>query len=349
MKVSDFDYVLEADRVAQTPAPRREDARLMRLDRSTGATAHHRFGELPELLRPGDLLVLNDTRVLPARILGRRPGGGRAELLLLEPLGHAGRTAEARCLVRAGRRTRAGARIDLDGGIAAELLERDGEGWRVRLRCAEPLGARVEEVGRMPLPPYIRRDPLGPSPVDDRERYQTVYSRHPGAVAAPTAGLHFTAAVFERLAARGVEWAFLTLHVGPGTFRPVRVDDVGDHAMHAERFELPTESADAVNRTRLRRGRVVAVGTTVVRPLEARGTRDGRVRPGAGECDLFIVPGYDFRVVDAMITNFHLPRSTLLMLVSAFAGRENVLAAYAEAQARGYRFYSYGDAMLVDT
>jgi S-adenosylmethionine:tRNA ribosyltransferase-isomerase len=346
VRVSDFAYELPADRVAQAPASRRDGSRLMLLDRSTGATAHRRFSDLPELLRAGDLLVLNDTRVRRARLLGRRPTGGKAEVLLLEPVENRGSDAIWRCLVRSGGRTRTGERIELEGGIEAEVLERDGDAWRVLLGGAESLEERIERVGRMPLPPYIRRSGAAPPPVDDHERYQTVYARHVGAVAAPTAGLHFTPDLMERLEGRGVERAFLTLHVGPGTFVPVRTEDVERHTMHAERFELPRETADAVAAARRRGGRVIAVGTTVVRTLEAA-AEAGRVRSGAGECDLFIYPGYDFRVVDAMITNFHLPCSTLLMLVAAFADRERVLAAYEEAKTRGYRFYSYGDAMLV--
>ena len=345
MRVDAFDYDLPVERIAQRPARHREDSRLLLLDRATGSVAHRQFRDLAGLLRPGDLLVLNDTRVVPARIWGRKPSGGRVELLLLERTEPGGE--EWRCLLRAARKPLPGAEIALDGGLTATVVDRDEDLWRVRILAD---GGAVEEtldrVGRMPLPPYVQRDDDSMDAID-RERYQTVYARWAGAVAAPTAGLHFSAETFDRLRDRGIDRAFLTLHVGAGTFRPVRAEIVDEHRMESERFELPESTAAAISATRRRGGRVVAVGTTVVRVLESR-ARGSEVEPGDGRSDLFIRPGHRFAVVDGLVTNFHLPRSTLLMLVCAFAGREPVLAAYHEAVRSGYRFYSYGDAMLVD-
>jgi len=347
VRVADFDYELDPERIAQRPPARRDRSKLLVLDRDDGAIGHHRFDALPELLNPGDLLVLNDTRVIPARLVGRKPTGGRIEIFLVAESGADGDGAVWRCLVRATRKPAPGSVILLDDGLAARVLDRDGDHWRVRLEAPDGrIRERIERVGRIPLPPYIHRPNDEPDRAD-RERYQTVYARKPGAVAAPTAGLHFTEALFERLDAAGVERTCLTLHVGPGTFLPVRGDHVEQHRMHEEAFEIPPAVVAAVSAARRRGGRVVAVGTTVVRALEAAAGDDGRLRPGAGRSDLFIVPGYRFRVADALVTNFHLPRSTLLMLVCAFGGSERVLAAYREAQASDYRFYSYGDAMLI--
>jgi S-adenosylmethionine:tRNA ribosyltransferase-isomerase len=349
VKPSDFDFELPPERIAQEPLPRRDASRLLVLDRGRDTLCHERFARLPELLRPGDLVVLNDTRVLPALLPGRKPSGGRVELLLVEPL-EAERDGQAwRCLLDAARSPAPGSVLRLDGGLSAEVLERGREDWLVRLRAEEgAVAQRIEEVGRVPLPPYLRRAGPRPQAPDDRERYQTVFARRPGAVAAPTAGLHFTAETLRGLRSRDVETARLTLHVGPGTFLPVRTERIEDHRLRAERFVLPAEVARAVERVRRRGGRVVAVGTTVVRTLEHRAVEGGRVAPGEGRCDLFIVPGYRFRVVDVLLTNFHLPRSTLVMLVSAFAGTARVREAYREALETGYRFYSYGDAMLIE-
>jgi S-adenosylmethionine:tRNA ribosyltransferase-isomerase len=343
LKLSDFDYELPESLIAQAPLESREDSRLMQLDRGPGRRLHRRFNELPELLSPGDLLILNDTRVLPARLIGRKQSGGRVELLLLERC-----EGGWRALIQASRKPAAGSMLQFEQGLRAHVLGREDEEWIVEL-VAE--GAEPEEllmaVGRMPLPPYIKRPESIPAPVDDSERYQTVYARRPGAVAAPTAGLHFTDRLLAALRGKGVAIEYLTLHVGLGTFQPVRAGRVEEHRMHEEWCELPEAAASAVAAARKRGGRVVAVGTTVVRTLEWRASEGGLVRPGSGRCDLFIYPGYEFQVVDMLLTNFHLPRSTLLMLVSAFAGREKVLAAYGEAIAEGYRFYSYGDAMLI--
>jgi S-adenosylmethionine:tRNA ribosyltransferase-isomerase len=308
------------------------------------------FRDLPGLLAPGDLLVLNRSRVLPARLLGRRAGGGAAEVLLLHPSAEPSSSdgaAHWRALVRPGRRLRRGHQVAVAEGFTVRI-EEDGaapDGSRGVALMAS--GATVEQAlerhGHVPLPPYIDR----PDAEEDRQRYQTVYAREPGSVAAPTAGLHFTPAVFDALAARGVAWTEVVLHVGPGTFLPVRAERVEDHRLAAEPYDVPEPAARAIAAARARGSRVVAVGTTTVRTLESAADQEGRVRPGAGATALVIVPGHRFRVVDALLTNFHLPRSSLLLLVSAFAGRERVLDAYARALAAGYRFYSYGDAMLV--
>jgi S-adenosylmethionine:tRNA ribosyltransferase-isomerase len=349
VKLSDFDYELPPGRIAQRPLSRRDDSRLLVMDRASGASAHRRFEDLPELLDPGDLLVLNDTRVLAARLHGAKPSGGRVEALLLERVGGADSAPEWRCLLRASRTPGPGGRVEFGRELSAEVLARGQEHWTLRFESPDGNpAAAIERVGRLPLPPYIEREAGGDSlDEEDRERYQTVYAKRPGAVAAPTAGLHFSPRLLRRLADRGVQTTLVTLHVGPGTFQPVRVEVVEEHRMHDESYALPESAADAIARTRREGGRVVAVGTTVVRTLEHRARADGTVEPGAGRCGLFIYPGFEFRVVDALITNFHLPRSTLLMLVSAFAGREAVLDAYAEAIREGYRFYSYGDAMMV--
>jgi len=310
------------------------------LDRRDGAVSHRRFADFPGLVRPGDLVVVNDTRVIAARLLARRAGGGAAEVLLVA------REDDGtwRALVRPGARIRPGGRLALDGSDSVAVLATlPGGQRRVRLEGAGGDQAIIARHGRVPLPPYIAREPED----TDRERYQTVYAAAPGSVAAPTAGLHFTTAVLSALEARGVGVARLTLHVGPGTFRPVTAADPARHVMDEEAFTLPDETARRVADTRERGGAVWAVGTTAARTLEARAEPDGTVRAGSGRTSLFILPGYGFRVVDHLLTNFHLPRSTLLMLVSAFADRERVLEAYREAVRERYRFYSYGDAMLI--
>jgi len=338
LETSDFDYALPASAIAQRPVARGR-SRLLVVD-AEGEARHRTVGELPELLRPGDLLVVNDTRVLAARLHGRRrPSGGRIELLLVEKVGE--RTWEV--LARPARRARPGTVIELEGGLAAAVTAL-GEGGRRRVRFGAEVEPHLERFGHVPLPPYIRRG----DEAEDRTSYQTVFARHPGAIAAPTAGLHFTPELLARLEARGIRRAAVTLHVGLGTFQPVTVEDVAEHRMHAERYHVSSDTAAAVRAARAAGGRVVAVGTTVVRTLESVVDDRGEVRAGEGRTELFITPGFRFRAVDVLITNFHLPRSTLLMLVSAFAGRERVLAAYEEAVARGYRFYSYGDAMFLE-
>lgn len=362
LQLGDFDFDLPPDLIAQQATADRSASRLLHLDRATGAVAHHAFRDLPDLLSPGDLLVVNDTRVFPARLLGTRlPGGGAAECFLIRRLDDTPVPASSSssvpdgsetwlALVHPGQRLREGSRMVFERQgvvIEAEVLGRHHHGRRrVRLRASDgrPLRDAVDTVGHVPLPPYIRRDDEGA----DRDRYQTVYARERGSVAAPTAGLHFTPAVLAALAARGVPHIAITLHVGYGTFQPVRVEIVDDHAMESEQYRVTPEAAAAITRTRQAGGRVIAVGTTSTRTLESLSvTPDGHVLPGEGETALFIRPGHQFRVVDGLVTNFHLPKSSLLMLVSALAGRERVLAAYQAAIGARYRFYSYGDAMLV--
>jgi S-adenosylmethionine:tRNA ribosyltransferase-isomerase len=339
----DFSYHLPAELIAQEPLAERSASRLLALDGKSGAVAHRRFRDLPELLQAGDLLVFNDTRVLPARLWGRKETGGRVEILIERLVGE----REALVHLRASKSPAAGGRIELCPSEGAEpsgdaLTVTGRHGALFRITADEPLGPLLARLGHMPLPPYIERED-GPL---DQERYQTVFARRDGAVAAPTAGLHFDQPLLHTLAARGVESCSITLHVGAGTFQPVRADDIRDHEMHAEYVEVDEAACAAIARTRERGGRVVAVGTTAVRSLETAAA-SGTARPFFGDTQLFIYPGYRFNAVDAMITNFHLPESTLLMLVSAFCGREAVLAAYAEAVHERYRFFSYGDAMFL--
>ena len=339
MRLADLDYVLPLELVAQEPPAERTDARLLVLDRGSGLVRHAGIADLPRLLRPDDLLVLNDTRVIPARVRGRRPSGARLELLLVRPLGEEG---EWEALVRGT--PRAGERMHLPEG-QGEWVAALGDGrWRLRLAVDGPVLAWLERVGEVPLPPYITR-PGGPTAAD-RDRYQTVYARAPGAVAAPTAGLHFTPVLLAALADAGIETRMLTLHVGPGTFQPIRSDTLEAHVMAPERYVIPAETAHRVNGARAAGRRIVAVGTTTVRALEAAGA-EGRLRAGPGEAALFIRPGHRFRMVDALLTNFHLPRSPLLALVAALAGWDHVRAAYDQAVRRRYRFHSFGDAMLI--
>jgi S-adenosylmethionine:tRNA ribosyltransferase-isomerase len=347
MQTADFDYELPEELIAQHPAAQRDAARMMAVDRASASWTHHTVRDLPALLKAGDLLVLNNTRVIPARLFGRKADtGGRVELLLLEPKGE--NTWEV--LLRAGRRPRPGAVIELaEGRAQAEMLS-DGERGRACLRISStvPLPELLEKYGTTPLPPYISRThEIHHECRDDRERYQTIYARDPGAVAAPTAGLHFTPALFEALEQRGIEKTFLTLHVGIGTFRPVTVETVETHRMDDERYHISEEAADKINRVRSEGRRIVAVGSTSVRTLENVADVHGRVPAGSGRTDLFIYPPYCFKCVDAMLTNFHLPRSTLLMMVCALAGRDLMLCAYRDAVARAYRFFSYGDCMLI--
>ncbi|MBI2219674.1 MAG: tRNA preQ1(34) S-adenosylmethionine ribosyltransferase-isomerase QueA [Acidobacteria bacterium] len=350
MRVSDFDFELPPELIAQEAAPR-GTSRLLVLDRGSGATRHARIGDLPGLLAPGDLLVVNDTRVFPARLLGRRaPSGGAVECMLVERIGGTGSSEEWDALMHPGQKLKPGARLVFQGPagtLHGEVLERRFFGRRrIRLWAVDgpEVGALIDALGHVPLPPYIHR----PDRADDRERYQTIYARRRGSVAAPTAGLHFTGDILRALDARGVGRVSITLHVGYGTFQPVRAADVEQHVVEAERYEIEDAAAAQINRALDDGRRIVAVGTTTTRALESAAIAgSGRLGPGRGEASLFIYPGYTFRVVQALLTNFHLPKSSLLMLVSAFAGREPVLAAYREAVAERYRFYSYGDAMLV--
>jgi S-adenosylmethionine:tRNA ribosyltransferase-isomerase len=335
LSLSDFDYVLPAELIAQTPLAERSGSRLLRVE---GARLDDlRFADFSDQLAAGDLLVLNDTRVLHARLLGRKESGGQIEVLVERV------TSEREVLaqVRASKSPKAGSRLHLEDALVVEVLGREGEFYR--LRFEGDAVSQIETHGRLPLPPYIDRAAVEA----DESRYQTVFAREHGSVAAPTAGLHFDQAMLERLRAKGVELAHVTLHVGAGTFQPVRVENLAEHRMHTERYSIPAATAEAIAATRLRGGRVIAVGTTSLRALESAANDDGSVKVGAGGTALFITPGYRFRVVDRLLTNFHLPKSTLLMLVSAFGGVEAVRAAYRHAMAGAYRFFSYGDAMLL--
>ena len=343
MELDDFDYELPPAAIAQAPARERDASRLLLIDRARGALEDHVFRELPDLLRPGDCLVVNDSRVIPARVFVRDQGGRSIELLFIEPL-PGGRW---RALVRPGRRCRVGAELVASGpgGARLQIVAVEPEGPRVIERLDGSIDDLLATHGMTPLPPYVTRH-ASPS-VDDRERYQTVYADPPGSIAAPTAGLHFTAGLLDRLRAHGIELHALTLHVGPGTFRPIKTARVEDHVLGAERVTIPDAVARAVSAAVDEGRRVVAVGTTTTRALESRADDTGRIGPGPAIADLYITPGYRFRVVDALVTNFHLPRSSLLVLVSALAGRELILKAYHHALRTGYRFYSYGDACLI--
>ena len=337
LKRSDFQFDLPQELIAQQPLSQRSDRRLLRLSKNDGQLDDGHILDLPELLREGDLLVFNNTRVVPARLFGKKDTGGRVEVMLERMID------DSECLaqLRASKSPRNGSIIFLEDGSQMEVTRREGSFFKLRL-VGGGLGEKLEKLGHMPLPPYIVREDT----LEDRERYQTVYARHPGAVAAPTAGLHFDDALLERIESRGVERAEVTLHVGAGTFQPVRCDDIADHRMHAERLEVSAQVCEAVERTRSRGGRVIAVGTTAVRSLETAAA-GGTLEPYSGDSRIFIYPGYPFRMIDGLLTNFHLPESTLLMLVCALAGTDQVLAAYQHAVAMRYRFFSYGDAMLV--
>ncbi len=339
MKTSDFYFDLPEELIAQTPLERRDASRLLCLDRWSGAREHRIFSELPELLHPGDCLVMNDSRVLPARLIGMRETGGVVEVLLLRDLG-GGRWE---CLTRPGRKTRPGTRLIFGNGeLEAEVLEVAEGGNRIVEFKYEGIFLEVlERLGKMPLPPYIKVE------LEDGERYQTVYSKEPGSAAAPTAGLHFTKELLARIADRGVRECFVTLHVGLGTFRPVKAEDIEEHEMHSEFCIMPEETARIITETKRSGGRVVCVGTTSCRTVESFANEDGTMDAKSGWTNIFIYPGYRFKCMDALVTNFHLPESTLIMLVSAFAGRENVLAAYNEAVREKYRFFSFGDAMFI--
>ena len=324
IKTSDFNFDLPQELIAQTPLSRRDASRLLTLDKVTGQVGHHHFYELPEFLRPGDCLVLNDSRVLPARLIGHRPTGGACEVLLLTDKGE----GLWECLVRPGRKLRAGAQVIFGDGELTATVEQE-------------LADGKERLGKMPLPPYITEE------LRDQERYQTVYSKVVGSAAAPTAGLHFTPELLEHIREMGVKVCYVTLHVGLGTFRPVKEENILDHEMHSEFCMISQETADIINATRQGGGRVICVGTTSCRTVESFAAEDGTMSPRSGWTNIFIYPGYRFKVMDALVTNFHLPESTLIMLVSALAGREHVLAAYEEAVKERYRFFSFGDAMFI--
>jgi S-adenosylmethionine:tRNA ribosyltransferase-isomerase len=333
---ADFAYSLPEELIAQTPLAERSASRLLALDGATGTLRDLAFRDLPELLRPTDLLVFNDTRVVAARLLGFKPSGGRVEIFLERAVGE----QQALVQLRASKAIREGLEITTPGGIV-RVLGKEDDLWKVAVPT--PTLEFFERWGEVPLPPYIHRTPDS----SDRERYQSIFARHAGAVAAPTASLHFDSTLIEKIEASGIERTFVTLHVGAGTFQPMRTDDLASHVMHAERVSVSAATCEAIERTRAKGGRVIAIGTTVARALEAAAFETGALKPFSGDTRLFISPGYRFRVIDALVTNFHLPESTLLMLVCAFAGREKVLAAYEHAVRLRYRFFSYGDAMFV--
>lgn len=339
MKTADFDFQLPEELIAQTPLARRDASRLLTLDKNTGAVSHRHFYELPMLLRPGDCLVLNDSRVLPARLIGRRPTGGACEVLLLVDRGD----NLWECLVRPGRKLRPGAQVIFGDGLLSATVEAElDDGKRaVRFHYQGIFLEILEQLGRMPLPPYIKAE------LKDQERYQTVYSKVLGSAAAPTAGLHFTPELLEHVQEMGVKACYVTLHVGLGTFRPVKAKDIQDHEMHSEFCMISQEAASTINETKKAGGRVICVGTTSCRTIESFAAEDGTMQESSGWTNIFIYPGYKFKVLDGLITNFHLPQSTLIMLVSALAGREHVLAAYEEAVRQRYRFFSFGDAMMI--
>ena len=340
IKTHDFYYELPPELIAQTPIQRRDASRLLVLDKETGATRHMHFFDLPTLLGPGDCLVLNDSRVLPARLLGHRePTGGAVEVLLLIDRGD----KVWECLVRPGRKLKPGTRLSFgDGSLKAEVVEVcEGGNRLVRFEYEGIFLETLERLGKMPLPPYIKAE------LSDPERYQTVYSREVGSAAAPTAGLHFTRALLEQVQEMGVKVCYVTLHVGLGTFRPVKEEEITDHEMHSEYCMISAETAETINRTKREGGRVICVGTTSCRTIESWAAEDGTLKECAGWTNIFIYPGYRFKALDCLITNFHLPESTLIMLVSALAGREHVLAAYKEAVEQRYRFFSFGDAMFI--
>jgi S-adenosylmethionine:tRNA ribosyltransferase-isomerase len=339
VKTSDFYFDLPPELIAQTPLEQRDASRLLALDKTTGETRHLHFYDLPSLLRPGDCLVLNDSRVLPARLIGKRAGGGACEVLLLIDRGD----KVWECLVRPGKKLRTGAKVTFgDGELAAEVVGEGADGNRlVRFDYEGIFLETLERLGRMPLPPYIKAE------LEDGERYQTVYSKVVGSAAAPTAGLHFTQPLLEQIQAMGVKVCYVTLHVGLGTFRPVKAEKLDEHEMHAEYCVIPQETADVVNETKRQGGRVICVGTTSCRTIESWAAEGGTLAASAGWTKIFIYPGYRFKVLDGLITNFHLPESTLIMLVSALAGREHVLSAYEQAVGERYRFFSFGDAMFI--
>ncbi len=337
MRVAEFDFPLPEELIAQQPAAQRRASRLLRLHGTSGALEDLKFADLPGLIGFHDVLVLNDTRVIKARLAARKSTGGKVEVFVERMLG----THEAFALIRSNHPTSVGATVEVGEAVTATVLGRERDLYH--LRFSEPVEAVLEYHGAVPLPPYITHAP-GP---EDIERYQTVYAERPGAVAAPTAGLHFDMPMLDALAGRGVKIARVTLHVGPGTFQPVRVEDAADHQMHSERYNVPQSTVDTIAAARKVGGRVLAVGTTALRALESA-SRSGVLKAGGGETDLFITPGYQFRAVDRLLTNFHLPKSTLLMLVSAFGGMQNIRNAYAHAIAKRYRFFSYGDAMLIE-
>ena len=347
--IDNYDYKLPEDLIAQQPVAQRDESRLLVMDRSAKSLAHRKFYDLAHLLKPSDVLVLNNTKVIPGRLFGQKETGGKAEVLILDYAAGESQENEPnervyQCLVKSSKPPKPGARLIFEQNLTAQVVDGSQGIYNVRFHCDADFSTLLDQIGQMPLPPYISRSEEN---LNDRSSYQTVYAHHPGAIAAPTAGLHFTDQLLERLKAKGITIVHVTLHVGYGTFLPVRVTDIRDHSMHSEWFLISSETTDIINTAKADGRRIVAVGTTCVRTLEYATDSNGSIAPLNGECDLFIYPGYQFKMVDAMLTNFHLPKSTLLMLVSAFAGREPILNAYQEAIKAKYRFYSYGDAMLI--
>jgi len=350
--IDDYAYELPEERIAQQPAAQRDQSRLLVMDRCSGTLLHRSFIDLDSLLAPSDVLVINNTEVIPGRLYGHKDTGGRAEVLILD---YAGRRSlknnadefECECLVKSTKPARVGATLHFDQGLAADVLSVKNNIYMLKFRSPGNFEKILYGIGSVPLPPYIRREEHPESTRDDRRTYQTVYASRRGAIAAPTAGFHFTVPFLEKIKSRGVKVIEITLHIGYGTFLPVRVDDIRKHRMHAEWYSVSNAAAEAINQARSAGSRIIAVGTTCVRTLEFLAGKDGKLAGAEGNCDLFIYPGYEFKIVDAMLTNFHLPKSTLLMLISAFAGRDNILNAYREAVDRKYRFYSYGDAMFI--
>jgi S-adenosylmethionine:tRNA ribosyltransferase-isomerase len=350
-KLSDYDYSLPEDLIAQFPEANRERSRLLHLNRKTGGIGHHVFFDLYNLLSNEDFLIVNNTEVVPGRLLGHKETGGKVEVLILNYLGgergnYVRGDREFQCLIKASKRPRNGTILVFDEGLTAKVIRFHDSYFSVRFSCEGNFDKILYKIGKVPLPPYIRRNE-NDTLCDDKTNYQTVYATQKGAIAAPTAGLHFSEILLEKLKDKGISTAEITLHVGYGTFLPVRSNDIRRHRMHSEYYSISEDTAIAVNNARKEGRRIIAVGTTSVRTLEYAANADGSLESGSGMCDLFITPGYEFKIIGAMITNFHLPKSTLLMLVSAFAGRENVLCAYQEAINEKYRFYSYGDAMLI--
>lgn len=344
MQLTDFDFSLPDELIAQVPAAQRDASRLLCLDRQSATVESRQFTDILEYFRPGDVLVVNDTRVIPARLLGHKLTGGKVEVFLVRQYPEAVEAEEWLCLTKSSKPLRVGTVVNFTPDFSAEVLEEVESPYRrVRFHCPGDFMQKIEVVGHLPLPPYIKRE----DKQEDCSRYQTVFAREKGAVAAPTAGLHFTEKILQQLAVAGVEILNLTLHVGLGTFLPVRVDDIRQHKMHAELFSIPEATAAAVNLARSEGRRIFALGTTSARALETAATDDDQLLAGSGDSEIFIYPGYRFKIVDALITNFHLPKSTLLMLVSAFAGRDFILSAYQQAVAERFRFFSYGDCMLI--
>jgi len=349
MHIKEFDYYLPSEFIAQYPTDKRDQSRLMVLHRESKTIEHRFFFEVIDYFKPGDVLVLNDTKVIPARLMGKKHSGGRVEVFLLRPQEN-GRVDEStwHCLINCSKKPKLHSKIFFDQTLTAEILEEEEERFKVRFNYEGNFEKILDRIGSTPLPPYIKRS-NGHSHHEslDRERYQTIFARSKGAVAAPTAGLHFTSTLLDQIKKKGVKVLSLTLHVGWGTFQPVRVERIEEHQMHSEFYTLPSSTAKVINQARRRKARVISVGSTTTRALEYATNGQGTIKPGRGYTNLFIYPGYSFKVVDILITNFHLPQSTLLMLVSAFVGKECILKAYQEAIKKGYRFYSYGDAMLI--